>query len=299
VVYLTDGMVRDWRYAVWRAAGVQRIVVHDHTPGTRSVPRGLRRTAKQLLCRLPIVTADALIGATPFVRARHVESTCFPAARCHIAENGLPMRGAVDAVDVHARFAIPGDRHVAVVVGRADRIKGVEVAIDAVAQLVNRGRHDVHLLHVGDGPDLDRFRARAERLGVSAFVTFAGRQDGVPGILRGCAIAIHPSFAEVGYSLAILESMEAGLPVLVSDDPSVCGATEHGVTGLHVRTGDPTALATALAALLDDGGLRRRLGAAAAAQLQARFTLAHTHRQLGEAMDRIVDAPVRPSAAAA
>ncbi len=288
VAYLTDAPVRDWRYLAWRLAGVRHVVVHDHTPGNRTVPRGFKRLAKRLLNRLPGVTADALIGATAFVTERHRASTCFPPARCFTAENGLPPREPPAPVDVHARFGIPSGRLIVVTVGRADRIKGIAVAIEALARLVGEGRQDVQLLHIGDGPDLDLFRRRAIELGVQAQVTFGGRQEDVPAMLRGCDIAVHPSFAEVGYSLAILEYMEAGLPVIVSDDPSVSGATEHGVTGLLFQTGQAESLACSLRTLLADPALRARIGQAGRDRLIHRFSLRNTHRALASAMNAIV-----------
>lgn len=289
VLYFTDQRVWGLRYILFRLSGVRRIVVHDHTPGNRVAPRGTKAVAKRLLARTPGVAVDGLIAVTEFVRRRHLEVTLFPAHRCFVAENGLPSRPAATPVDVHSVFGIPSDRLALVTVGRAHRVKGVELVLEAMAQLVVRdGRRDVHLLHCGDGPDLDRFAQRAEELGLSGFVTFAGRQSDIPGILRGCDMAIHASAAEVGYSLAVLEYMEAGLPVVVSDDPSVSAATDAGVSGLTYAAGDAGDAAAALARLLDDAALRKRLGEHGQHVVQERFSLARTHTELLRAVDALL-----------
>ena len=289
VLYFTDQRAWGLRYILFRLSGVRRIVVHDHTPGNRVAPRGIKAVAKRLLARTPGVAVDGVIAVSEFVRRRHLEVTLFPAHRCFVAENGLPSRPAATPVDVHAVFGIPSDRLVLVTVGRAHRVKGVELVLEALSQLVVRdGRRDVHLLHCGDGPDLDRFAQRAEALGVSGFATFAGRQGDIPGILAGCDLAIHASAAEVGYSLAVLEYMEAGLPVVVSDDPSVSAATESGVNGLTFAAGDAADAAAVLVRLLDDAGLRDRLGEQGRRAVQERFSLARTHAQLLQAMDTLL-----------
>lgn len=289
VMYLTDAPSLHGRYALYRLVGVRRIVVHDHTPGRRTAPGAPVFAIKQALHRLPLFPADALIGVTPFVTRRHREVVGFPPARCFTAENGIPEATSTEQLDVHRAFGIPAERRVLVAVGRAHHVKGITVVLEAMAHLVHQqGRRDVHFLFCGDGPHLGDFQARAAALQITGSVTFAGRQQAVMPILRGCDLAIHASSAEVGYSLSILECMQAGLPLVVSDDESVAGATEHEVTGLLFRTGDAVAAAGAIARLLDDPALAARVGTAAADQVRHRYHLARTHAQLLDAVDHTV-----------
>jgi glycosyltransferase involved in cell wall biosynthesis len=288
IIYLTDRTPFSLRYIGYRLAGVRKIIVHDHTPGVRSKPTGLRALAKSLLHRLPWSNVDALIGATPFVTRRHVEVNRFPASRCHVAQNGLPTRARAEAADVRTLFSIPQERQVVVTVGRAHRIKGIHFLLDALAELVvTQKRGDVHLLHIGDGPDLEQFKLYARSARVESYVSFAGQRDDVRELLRGSDLAIHASEAEVGYSLAILEYMEAGLPVLVANNPSVCGATDPGKTGLHFVSGDVQSAVEAIRSLLDQPELARSLGAAAESALRETFSLSRTHRQLIDVFENI------------
>jgi glycosyltransferase involved in cell wall biosynthesis len=280
-IYFTDQSVLHWRYLVLRVAGVRTIVVHDHTPGVRAKPAGLKRLLKRILYRLPWITSDAVIGATEFVRSRHIDTTCMPVRKCFVAPNGLPAAAAFVAADPRAAFGIPDTRKIVVITGRAHRVKGLDFALRCMVRITRElGHKDVHLLHLGGGPQLEELRELAVRLGVREYVTLAGHQDSVRPLLGGCDLAFHPSQAEVGYSLSILEYMQAGLPVVVPDNPSVCEATAHLRTGLHYAEGNLTAASDAIVSLIESDELRARLGQGARQAVAERFTLGEAHAGL-------------------
>ena len=287
-MYLTDAPSFHWHYWLYRLAGVRVIIGHDHTPGVRGTPPLPVAALKRMIHRIPGLSVDALIAVTPFVSRRHRQVTGMPANRCFIAKNGIRENVDVDVVDVHSRFAIPRSRRVLVSVGRAHHVKGLAVVIEAMALLIHQhNRADVHYLHCGDGPHREELVQLADRLNVGEYVTFAGQQPYVHAILRGCDVAIHSSFAEVGYSLSILECMQAGLPLAVSDNESVCGATEHGVSGLHFETGSAVSAAAAVVSILDSPDRGAQMGREASLRVRNEFTLARTHAQLISAFNAV------------
>src|SRR5690625_7175583 len=110
---------------------------------------------------------------------------------------------------------------------RANYYKGIDVAIKVMHHLVHTaGISHLHYVLYGDGPNLDEFKALADRYKVMDYITFAGAVSDVPDRLLSCDIAFHPSRGEA-MSLAILEYMRAGLPVVASDNPSVSSALVH------------------------------------------------------------------------
>jgi glycosyltransferase involved in cell wall biosynthesis len=111
-------------------------------------------------------------------------------------------------------------------------------------------------------------------------VTFAGRRDDIREILGACSVAIHPSNGEVGYSLSILEYMEAGLPTLVPSNPSVCEATRHEYTGLVYKNGDLESALESLLRLLADEQLRLQLGSQGKADVRNRYDLGNAQKEL-------------------
>jgi phosphatidylinositol alpha-1,6-mannosyltransferase len=75
-----------------------------------------------------------------------------------------------------------------------------------------------------------------------------------------------------GFGIVFLEAAACGVPQVAGDSGGAADAVADGETGLVVRRpDDPAAVAAALARLLDDAGLRARLGAAARARAAAEF----------------------------
>ncbi|HEU4654396.1 MAG TPA: glycosyltransferase family 4 protein [Steroidobacteraceae bacterium] len=284
LVYLSDATPLHWRYALFRFAGVGRIVIHDHSPGARPRAVGWKHLLKRAIYTPRLLTADAYFGASEYIRRRLVESTCIPRKRCFAIPNGLPPAEYVEAVDLSARFGIPAGRVVIVMTARATRYKGIGFAIECIAQVVHQERVDLHLLLCGDGPHIGEFQQLAASLGVQTRVTFAGKQNGIPGILKSCHIAFHPSQGEVGYSLSILEYMRAGLPVIVPDNPSVCGATRDRIDGLVYPEGNSGAACAAIVQLATNVDMRTKLGTAGAQSVEDRYRLTDTHGALLNAL---------------
>jgi len=154
------------------------------------------------------------------------------------------------------------------VVARFDPVKGVDVAIDALAHL-----DGVTLVVVGDGPLRGDLEERARAIGVADRVRFVGWVDEPRHLLPTFDVAVLPSRLE-GMPVAVIEAMLAGVAVVATDVGSVREVVEHGVSGLVVRPEDPGALAAAVRDLLDDPDRRAELAAAGRAVAAERFTAA-------------------------
>jgi glycosyltransferase involved in cell wall biosynthesis len=135
---------------------------------------------------------------------------------------------------------------------------------------------------VGDGPD----RARVEEeLGTAG--ELLGERSDVAELLAQADVFVLSSRSE-GLPISILEAMAAGLPVVASDVGGIPELVVDGETGLLVPAGDPDALAAALRRLVEDGELRRRLGAAARARVEQRFSVEQARRSHVELYERLL-----------
>jgi len=275
-LYLTDRAYARLRYAGMRHAGVRTIAVHDHTPGDRPPVSGLKGCIKSEILKVPLWSADIFIAVSEFVRQRMIENARAPAERTVVVPNGVVPFEYADTDRVWARRELcAGDGDLVIgMVARAQRVKGVDFAIHAAENVLAQDSRALFVF-VGDGPDLDRFRVLASERRVADRFRFLGRRADARRLMAGFDLGIHPSAGEVGYCLAILEMMNAGLPVVVPDLASVRGATEPGVTGLWYPANESGACAEAILALLSDRSRRESLGRAAREQSLTRFSLAH------------------------
>ena len=287
-IYFTDMPTWHWSYVFYHLAGVRFIVTHDHAPGERASITGYKTTIKRIIHHLPWLSVDGAIGATDFVRQRLVDVACIPEWKCFSAPNGLPpANDCVTSIDPHQYFGIPQQRKIVIMTGRAHRYKGIEFVLQCLKVCLTYGEKNLHFLFLGDGPHLEFFKKTAQQLGCSANCTFPGKCDDIMAFLQGADMAIHPSQGEVGYSLSILEYMCAGLPVVVPDDPSVCGATVHLETGIIYPRGSVKAATDALLRLLNDDHLRRIMGRNAREIVATKYSLDRTHQALVEAFNQI------------
>jgi glycosyltransferase involved in cell wall biosynthesis len=101
-------------------------------------------------------------------------------------------------------------------------------------------------------------------------VEWLGHRDDIAAILAQSQIACLPSYRE-GLPKSLLEAMAAGLPIVSTDAPGCREAVRDGQNGLLVPPRDSAALAAALRRLIEDPGLRDRLGAAGRQRAEREF----------------------------
>jgi rhamnosyl/mannosyltransferase len=155
-------------------------------------------------------------------------------------------------------------------VGRLVYYKGLMTAIDALPHLPGR------LLVVGTGPLAPALRAHAKTRRVADRIEWLGHVDAdtLVGAYRAATALWFPSNARSeGFGLVQVEAMASGCPVINTAIPhsGVPWVSRDGETGLTIPIGDHRALAAASRRLLDEPGLRARLGAAAAERARCEF----------------------------
>jgi glycosyltransferase involved in cell wall biosynthesis len=165
----------------------------------------------------------------------------------------------------HLREAlrIPPDARVVLAVGRLSHEKGHLDLIDAIARLRREEpRISFALVIVGDGPERTKLQRRAAALGVSSAVVFAGHRHDVSPFYTMADLIVLPSHSE-GCPNVLLEAMTSGIAAVATSVGGVPEIVVDGRTATLVDKKDPKALAIAMARLLNDDNLRRKLAAAA------------------------------------
>ncbi|HEU4999632.1 MAG TPA: glycosyltransferase family 4 protein [Lapillicoccus sp.] len=145
-------------------------------------------------------------------------------------------------------------------VGRVTADKGVETLVAALRLLRTRGRA-VQLLVLGS-PDERDSRGWVSRLQEEADVVLTGHVADVRPYLALVDVHVLPSRRE-GFPNVVLEAGAMGIASVTTRATGAVDAVRDGETGLLVDVDAPDQLADAVERLLDDPGLRSRLGAAA------------------------------------
>lgn len=147
--------------------------------------------------------------------------------------------------------------------------KGVDVLIEGFAKLDQMKFRSYQLVIGGDGPERQHLAEVAERNFVNTSVRFIGRvpDEDLPALYKGASVfALTPredgSDIE-GFGIVYMEAAASGTPAVGTLTGGVPEAVLGEQTGVLVSPDSPAAVADALARLLGDGELRRKLGEAA------------------------------------
>lgn len=158
---------------------------------------------------------------------------------------------------VRERYGLPPGHPVILSVGRLSPEKNVHVLLDAAARLT----HDAQVILVGTGPEESRLRTRAKRLGLTGRARFLGQvpDSDLPGLYRLADVFAIASQAEL-QSLATMEAMATGLPVVAANAYALGELVRHGSNGFLVPPGRPEDMLAGLDAMLADPGRRAAMG---------------------------------------
>jgi glycosyltransferase involved in cell wall biosynthesis len=165
-------------------------------------------------------------------------------------------------------------------VGRLSPEKGQAGLLKAFAALAPN-YPQLELTLVGDGPESDRLRATAEKLGISDRVRFAGRL-GEQASLEEIAktdILVVASFIE-GLPIVLMEAMAMGTAVVATRVAGIPELVEDGKTGLLFTPSNWNELTDRIRCLLDDRSLRERLSSRAREKVAEEFDIRRSANQL-------------------
>ncbi|PWJ55735.1 Glycosyltransferase involved in cell wall bisynthesis [Quadrisphaera granulorum] len=216
-----------------------------------------------------------------------VDPTTLPALREAGATAAKAVLNAVPLDQpsrLDAEAAAPGGEAAPLLfVGRLERVKGVDVLLDALALLAAGGRRP-RLDVVGEGSEREALVAQAARLGIAEQVRFLGRLDqpAVAELRRSASALVLPSRYE-GLALVLLEAWASELPVVTSDAGAVPEVCRDGVDALVVPVDDAAALAGALERHLDDPAAAAQRARTARRTAQER----HSYPALATALEDI------------
>jgi len=195
---------------------------------------------------------DRYLAVSRDIARELVERLGWPEEKVEVSYNAVDLRRveATAPPGLREQLGAGETRPLVLTPARLDAQKGHRTLFEAIAQVP-----DAVFVLAGEGPERESLEALAAQLGIGERVRFLGRRDDVPQLLAACDVFALPSLYE-GSSLAVLEAMAAGAPVVSSAIGGTDELIEDGSSGLLVPPGDAEALAAALRRLLGDPELR-------------------------------------------
>ncbi len=284
--------------AAWRLARVvQRLkpdVIHAHDPhGVAMASLALSFAAASSHRHSPALVAsrrvDFHLKGNSFSRWKHRQVDCFIAAseaiRRMLVADGVPEDKAVTvhegidvdhvvaapAVNVHEAFWLP---HGAPVVGNVAALvphKGQRHLVEAARRVVQRVP-DARFVILGEGELRETLERLVREYHLEKHVLLPGFRTDVLGCIKGFDLFTLTSLTE-GLGTSLLDAMACARPIVATRAGGIPEVVEDRVNGLLVAPRHDEELAAAIVELLNDPGLRSRMGEAGFRRVSERFTL--------------------------
>lgn len=257
------------------SAGVPTVIYSPHG-GSLHEGLGMAGRVYAAIERLLAKRTGAIILVSEWLRGR-----CATVVRCApeqmivvpigIDVSLFPEVRPEERQAARAQLGLDPDTVFFLCIGFIRKTKGQDVLVKAFERL-RRIQPGCKLFLVGEGEMRGELVQRVRQLGMDSDVVFTGFVDDVRTYMRAADVYVHPTRADAG-PYAPLEAMACNLPVVGTSVGAIPDFVENGRTGLLVPTEDDRAMSDAMALLVSNTELRRRMADAARQSVLQRFNL--------------------------
>lgn len=251
--------------------GISPVLVHQHGPERN------RTRIRSFLDRSTSNWVTRYIASCQAVSQTMQEREGIPASKIEVIYNGVESAQQYETI---RPMGWPGRVELPTLVyaGRLSPEKGLLTLIQALG-IVDKSPVKFQCLILGEGSTSEAITREIEHTGLKEKIFLLGKKSDIGAWLQHCEIFVLPSIWE-GASIALLEAMAAGLPVVATATGGTPELVEDGISGILVPPADPTALAGALIQLLGSVELRDKMG-------KAGYKLVHENFRIEITVDRI------------
>jgi len=268
-----------------RLAGIPRILTTIHYQDLLPTRRAgdFRNLLRWLYTKIIYKWVDGIIAVSEDVSQKLQELFGQKPPKVRVMVNRIDVQSFATtppSEDLRKSLGLRPENKILTTVARLMPPKGHAYLIEAMHQLVPRFKN-LKLLLVGDGDLRQPLQKKCAALGVMEHALFIGSRRDIPAILALTDIFILPSLRE-GTSLALLEAMASGKPIVATDIPGNRAVLRHQINSLLVPPGDAEALADAISFLLEHPGPARKYALKAHEAVQTKFDIRQTVKELEE-----------------
>ncbi|HEY8952405.1 MAG TPA: glycosyltransferase [Candidatus Dormibacteraeota bacterium] len=240
--------------------------------------------------------ADLLIGSTTDEADDLIRLYGADPDHVHVVAPGIDLATfqPLDRADARRKIGY-GPGRVLLFVGRLERLKGVDVAIRALALLRDRAHDDLRLIVLGedvrDGEESEKERLKlvASASGVRDRVDFLGSvaHHELPYFYAAADVCVMPSYSE-SFGLVALEAQACGRPVVASGVSGLRSVVRDEVSGYLIDDHDPAIYAERIGRLLANPDLAQQMGRRGRLLAQ-RFSWTRTADRLGNLFEGAIE----------
>lgn len=207
---------------------------------------------------LGTVSSDHTLVPSQWLKDIMVRDIFVPPDHMTVLPYGMDIDAFLQKTETPLALDIPSGKTILLCPARLDRIKGQESLLDALA-LLKRDRSDWVCWLAGDGYMREKLEQQAKRLGLEPHVVFLGARKDVPALLKAADIFVLPSLQD-NQPFVVMEAQIMGKAVVSTDAGGIPEMVSHEHTGLLSPRGESEPMYRNLKRLLDEPGLRNRLG---------------------------------------
>lgn len=189
-----------------------------------------------------------------------------------ITANIVDPARSVASLEFKKKYALPADKFTVLFVGRIIREKGVFALLQSISLLPFK--NDCLFIFVGDGPDLNELKALSASMHLNACTRFLGfiPDNECDHFYANADMLAFPTCCNEGFPMALFKSVAAGIPVITTRIRAAKDHLDAPDNVLWVEKESPESIASAVATLYNNPGLRVRMS--------------HNNRQKGKRFSR-------------
>ena len=232
-----------------RAAGVRATAAHVGNYPPVGLPETLRKF--RLLVQAGRPLTDKLICCSSYIEQGVWDHFGIPRHKTEVIYNGIDVQDVARRADAARSSAPPARPFVVGMVARLEVHKDQPTLIRAAAALRAAGRQ-MKVWLVGEGSRRGEYERLVRELGLTDTVELLGMRRDVPELLGAMDAFVFSAKPDEGLGVALIEALAARLPIIATNVGACREVLLDGALGKLVPEGDATAMAAAIAAIMDD-----------------------------------------------
>jgi glycosyltransferase involved in cell wall biosynthesis len=261
--------------AVGKLSGIP-VLLTVHTPAAfvdKRSPWDMRVYYNKAVNQFVYRAADRILVVSQEIKEIIQQNFGIKDNKLLLLKNGIVCDdNASNTLDFQKEFPCSANKLKIFAAGRLVSLKSFDILVRTIGEVINQGLNDLLLLIAGEGEERMRLEKLIQDLQMGDCVKLLGLRHDVMALMNASDIFVMPSRYE-GVSLAMIEAMACGLPIIASDARGLKDCIMNEQNGLLFPVGDHKALAKCILRLANNKELRGRLSLGARKSFETEYDM--------------------------